>query len=482
MATNRSHAPEFPAGLEWFNVDSPVTLAEQTGRVVLIYFGAWSSGHRLRSMSDLQDLNRKYRDDLVIIGVNSPRFRAEMSSTHLQKIINKYHVTYPVLHDPALKLWNTYGIQDTPAYVLIDRCGCILGAMSGEGKFSQLEQIVKHQAGKHKDIHVSEQSHIKPRLSPEPASVLSFPGRVIVSDNKIYIADSGHNRILVTSSNGCIQRQYGSETAGFIDGNGDAAAFNNPLGMALADNFLYVADEGNHAIRRVNLRTDDIDTIAGNGIASQKPFSASASPKSVSLDSPCDLVLENGMLYIAMAGRHQIWRLSLVRNSIEIFSGSGQKGLVDGPPGAAAFAQPTGLTVLGGNLFTVDAESSAIRCVNMYTGAVDTMVGEGLFNYGENDGIGQSARLQYPLDIQADPCHRMLWVADSYNNKIRRIGVDSKYVSSMQLDCRLDEPGGLAFHNDTLYIANTNAHEILCFNPDDGCTETLNVTEELVEI
>ncbi|MCK5498851.1 MAG: redoxin family protein [Gammaproteobacteria bacterium] len=482
MATNRSHAPEFPAGLEWFNVDGPVKLAEQAGRVVLIYFGALSSGYRPCSLSDLQYLKRKYRYDLVIIGVNSPRFRAEMSSTHVQKIINKYRVTCPVLHDPALKLCNAYGIQGTPAYVLIDRGGCILGAMSGEGKSSQLEQVIKHQIGKHEDIHASSQSCIKPRLSPETDGVLSFPGRIIVSDNKTYIADSGHNRILVTSSSGCVQRQYGSEAPGFIDGNGDSAAFNNPQGMALADEFLYVADEGNHAIRRINLRTDDIDTIAGNGIPGQKIFSTSADPKSVSLNSPCDLVLENGMLYIAMAGRHQIWRLSLVRNSIEIFSGTGKKGLVDGPPGAAEFAQPTGLTILGGNLFTVDAESSAIRRVNMYTGAVDTVVGEGLFIYGENDGIGQSARLQYPLDIQADPCHRMLWVADSYNNKIRRIGVDSKYVSTMQLDCRLDEPGGLAFHNDTLYIANTNAHEIICLNPNNGHAEALNVSEEFVEI
>jgi peroxiredoxin len=482
MAANRSRAPEFPAGLDWFNVDAPVILAEQTGCVVLVYFGAYSSGHCQRSLSDIQYLSLKYRNDLLVIGVNSPGFRAEMSSSHLQKIINKHQVSYPVLHDPALKLWKTYGIQTAPAYVLIDRDGAILGATSGEGKRSRLEQIIRQQIDRHENIRAAGQSRIKPRLSPEPVAVLSFPGRLIVSDSKVYIADSGHNRILVTSPNGYVQRQYGSEGPGFIDGNGDTAAFNNPQGMALADDYLYVADEGNHAIRRINLRTDDVDTVAGNGIPGEKTFNASSEPKNVSLNSPCDLVLENGILYIAMGGWNQIWRLSFVNNSIEIFSGSGQKGLVDGPPGAATFAQPTGLTVLGSNLYTADAESSAIRCVNLYTGVVDTVVGTGLFIYGENDGIGLSARLQYPLDIQADPCHRMLWIADTYNNKIRRIGVDSKYVSSMQLDHRLDEPAGLAFHNDTLYIANTNAHEILCFNPDDGCTETLNVSEELVEI
>jgi hypothetical protein len=76
----------------------------------------------------------------------------------------------------------------------------------------------------------------------------------------------------------------------------------------------------------------------------------------------------------------------------------------------------------------------------------------------------------------------MLWVADTYNNKIRRIGVESQFVSSLVLDRSLDEPGGLAFHDNTLYIANTNAHEILRLNPDDGHAEALNVTEELAEI
>ena len=118
----------------------------------------------------------------------------------------------------------------------------------------------------------------------------------------------------------------------------------------------------------------------------------------------------------------------------------------------------------------------------MQTGAVRTIVGEGLFDYGDGDGTGKMARMQYPLDIHADPEHRMLWIADTYNNKIKRIGVNSGFVSSVMVDRKLEEPGGLAFHDDTLYIANTNAHEIVCLNPNNGHAEALNVSEELVEI
>jgi sugar lactone lactonase YvrE len=109
-------------------------------------------------------------------------------------------------------------------------------------------------------------------------------------------------------------------------------------------------------------------------------------------------------------------------------------------------------------------------------------VGKGLFDYGDNDGTGKTARLQCPLDIQADQEHRMLWIADTYNNKIKRIGINSEFVSSVAVEHRLDEPGGLAFHEDTLYIANTNAHEIVRLNPNNGHAEALNVSEELVEI
>jgi sugar lactone lactonase YvrE len=109
-------------------------------------------------------------------------------------------------------------------------------------------------------------------------------------------------------------------------------------------------------------------------------------------------------------------------------------------------------------------------------------VGNSLFGFGNRDGTGKAALLHYPQDIKADPQRRMLWVADTYNNKIRRVGLDTRYVSSPAVDRGLNEPGGLAFQADTLYIANTNAHEILCFNPDDGHATTLNVTEEIAEV
>jgi len=82
------------------------------------------------------------------------------------------------------------------------------------------------------------------------------------------------------------------------------------------------------------------------------------------------------------------------------------------------------------------------------------------------------------------PCQmqRAVRVAATYNNNINRISVNSKPVSSVAVGRRPGEPGGLVFHKDTLYIANTRAHEIMCLNPNTGHAEALNVAEELVEI
>lgn len=369
-----------------------------------------------------------------------------------------------------------------PTQVLIDHACYIVGSLSGDGKGERLEQVIGSLLSRRAGKVGQAANSIRITPSPEQRGVLNFPGRIVAARDRVYIADCGNHRILVTSGNGHVLRQYGGEGPGFLDGIGQSAAFSNPQGIAVNDEFLFVADEGNHAIRRVNLRSDEVVTIAGTGKRGGPPAAAGGAPLATALNSPTDVVFHKGSLFVAMAGAHQIWRLSLLHNRLEVLAGSGHEGLADGPPSTASFAQPTGLTVCDDMLYTVDATASAVRCVDPSTGLVTTLVGEGLFSFGEQDGVGLAARLQYPLDIKADQSQNLLWVADTYNNKIRRIGVKSRHVTSVLLDRRLDEPGGLAFCNNTLYIANTNAHEVLRLDPNNGRTEALNVTEEFTEI
>ena len=110
MSTAKSRIPEFPDGLEWFNADAPVSLNGQRGRVVLVCFGSFSSIQCQHVLTDLNYLASKFRKQLTVIGVHTTRFPEEMKRTHIQKMLNKHHVRYPVVHDPELKLPKRFGI------------------------------------------------------------------------------------------------------------------------------------------------------------------------------------------------------------------------------------------------------------------------------------------------------------------------------------------------------------------------------------
>ena len=257
------------------------------------------------------------------------------------------------------------------------------------------------------------------------------------------------------------------------------AAFSNPQGMVLTDEFLYVADTGNHAIRRIRRHSGEVETVAGTGRVAITPSGDYfAEPAAADLNSPTGLAMSRNVIYIAMTGLHQIWTLSLITNTLEIFAGSGREGIVDGMSRSACFAQPSALAVMDDTLFVADAKSSAVRAVDLATRQVSTLVGRSLCDCGDTDGHAAVARMQFPLDILADPRHKSLWVADTYNNKIKRIQTTSKLVSSVPVNHRLDEPGGLAFNGDSLYIANTNFHEIVHLNLRNGKTQALNVNND----
>jgi sugar lactone lactonase YvrE len=483
MTGRQIPAPEFPHSLEWFNTDKPVDLEACLGKIVLLNFSTYCSLHCINRLHDLEFLKNKYHDDIRIIGVHIPRFPGERTKSHLRKVIARHNITHPIVNDIDQRLTRLFGIRQQNVLVVIDTKGNIRGATSGTDKRHKLDKITGQL------LH----NTCKPASAPEiPDSsrerdtavhALAFPGRIHVTRNRVFIADSGNNRILETTTGGCVLHQYGSSDAGFIDGRGTDAAFNNPQGMILSDEHLYVADSGNHAIRRIHLKSDEVVTIVGTGKPGNPPqHSHFSSPCKVDLNAPCGLALNGNIIYIAMSGTNQIWSLSLLTNTMEVIAGSGDKGLVDGVAHLASFAQPSALCIMGNTLYVADAESSAIRTVDLDTRNVRTLVGGGQRNYGYNDGVTTDAKLQYPLDLDADQRDKLLWVADTYNNKIRKIELDSNLVSSVSVPCPLHQPGGLAFSEDTLYIANTNLHQIVRIDLRNGNSDTLNVDDEFAGI
>ena len=91
--------------------------------------------------------------------------------------------------------------------------------------------------------------------------------------------------------------------------------------------------------------------------------------------------------------------------------------------------------------------------------------------------MGQEARLQNPLGITVDAERNALWIADTYNSKIRRIDLSSNEVSRFKFSQLLDEPGGLSLYRNKLFIANTNAHEVVAVDLQTRIAEVVDVRE-----
>ena len=473
----RIRAPELPDNLEWFNTDQALTLASQRGKVVLLNFWAYCSVNCMHVMPDLRYLEKKYPKTLTVIGIHSPKFENERMGPQLQKAINRLHIRHPVANDPGFQLWRAYGIKAWPSFIFIDPEGYVVGVLRGEGRRKQLDELIAKHTDAAQASGVLVRSPMPLRLQPEPDTTLSFPGNVLATRSNLYIADSGNNRVLETYHDGKVRRIFGSGTSGMLDGIETAAMFDSPQGMVIVGDFLYIADTGNHSIRRVHLKSGEVMTLAGTGTQGRYVADSFREPLDAQLNSPWDLSYHEGNLYISMAGQHQIWRINLNHLAIERYAGSGREDIVDGPTERSGFAQPSGMTVHDGRLYVVDSETSAIREIHLTQNLVRTLVGKGLFDFGDRGGVGKEARLQHPLGITVDTERNALWIADSYNSKLKRIDMQTTEVSAFKINFKLNEPGGLSLYRNKLFIANTNEHQIVVLDLQTRMAEAVSVHE-----
>ena len=235
---------------------------------------------------------------------------------------------------------------------------------------------------------------------------ISFPGKILApEDGNLYIADSNHHRVIVATDDGAITDIIGNgesplavesfETpTGILNPLGserdyEEPLFDNPQGMTLVGDVLYVADAGTHTIQRVEPEARSVSVVAGTGEQSLIRHNG-GDATSFPLNSPYDLEFADGILYIAMAGAHQLWQLDISTETVEPFAGTGAENIVDGPRMEALLAQPYGLALDGNNLFFADSETSAIRVAKIGEGGrVITLTGTGLFDFGDHDGIGK---------------------------------------------------------------------------------------------
>jgi thiol-disulfide isomerase/thioredoxin len=503
---DRIHAPEFPSIREWFNVPSPLTLAALRGKVVLLDFWTYGCINCMHILPELRKLEEKYRDELVVIGVHSAKFANERKADNIRRILVRYDIDHPVVSDADFSIWKAYGARAWPTLVLIDPEGYVVATASGEGHLDQFDRAIAAV------IQVfDEQKLIDRRPIPMlgrrsfseggslererlKTSVLAFPGKVLADEPgaRLFVADSNHHRVVVTTLAGKITDVIGAGSPGWVDGGFDHARFYRPQGLALDADTLYVADTENHVVRAIDLPSRRVSTLAGTGRQAAWGGQGGAA-RETALNSPWDLLVANRLLFVAMAGTHQIWIVDLVRRLALPYAGTGREARADGAIDEAAFAQPSGLALADETLYVADSESNIIRAIQLPPeNRVRTLAGGDLFDFGDRDGRGDEARLQHPLGVAWSG--RSLFIADTYNHKIKTLDPDTGDVRTFagtgveghddgaSAGATFYEPGGLSATGDALFVADTNNHVIRKVALTGGRVETLDVSEATLGI
>jgi thiol-disulfide isomerase/thioredoxin len=468
----RVRAPEL-AG-RGFVGGQPLSLASLRGRVVLLDFWTFCCVNCLHVLEELRALEQRYGDRLVVIGVHAPKFPNEASPAALAQAVERYGVEHPVLDDADLATWSAYGVRAWPTLVLIDPEGYVALQVSGEGRGAQVQAAVETLLATHSAAGTLREDPLPAAVAPPhalpPATALRFPGKLAYDELRglVAVSDTGHHRIVLLRPDGRVVGTVGSGVPGQADGSLSTSSFRSPQGVCFWQDALWVADTGNHRLRRVDLDEATVGTA----------------PTPV-LRSPWDVTPYGNILLLAMAGTHQLWGYDPTTQRVGVVAGSGREGLADGELEHADLAQPSGLAPLGQLLGFVDAETSSLRALAPREGGgigVTTMVGKGLFDFGDGDGAGLEAGLQHPLGLAAVDDGWI--VADTYNHRLRRYrltdgrletlaGSDAGFGDGEGTDARFDEPSGVVRVGGALLVADTNNHVLRRVELETGTVSTL---------
>lgn len=456
----RIRAPELEPAVAWLGTTRPLRLRELRGQVVVLDFWTSCCVNCMHVIPVLRDLERRHAGrPLVVIGVHSAKFPGEARPERVADAIARHGVEHPVVVDADLGIWERYAIRSWPTLVVVRPDGTIAAVAPGEPDPAALDALIRSLLAT-TDAAPAE----IPRGEPPPPRPLAFPGKLAPApDGRLAVADTGHHRVLVLGAAGQVLHAIGSGRRGYADGDLAAARFDEPQGLAWAgEHALWICDVRNHALRRADLAAGRVDTVAGTGSMGHVPIAGPLPARAAALRSPWDVLPVGDRLALCLAGSHQLG--ALAEGTVDLLAGDGREALVDGPPRASCYAQPSGLARAGDTLYVADSETSAIRAVDLGTGETRTIVGEGLFDFGHVDGPLARARLQHPLAVAALPDGALV-VADTYNDCLRRIDGAAGTITTLSLGTgaeSLREPGDVKVRPDGgLLVADTGNHRIV---------------------
>jgi thiol-disulfide isomerase/thioredoxin len=480
----------------WLNLSRPLTQEDIKDRVILLDFWTYACVNCQHMIPEVKKLEKEFGNKLMVIGVHSGKFDNEKDFESIKKAVLKGGIEHAIVNDDEFKIWNNFKIQAWPSLVLIDPKGRVKETYIGETSAEKISKDVAKLVRKYRHHLNREDLPILLEKNKIIKTVLSYPTKIIYAKDfsyksykgpVLFIANSGRNNILVTKLNGEVILQIGSKNVGFEDGFLEDVKFNSPSGLLYNDDKLYVADTFNHSLREINFKEKKVRTLVGSGKRGSIIPDEDIKSRSVLLSSPTDLEFfpDKNHIAIANSGTHQILSLNLKTSTVSLIAGNGLEGIYDGKFPSNSLAQTSDLSAYDGKLYFLDSETSSLRVLDK-NGVVKTLIGTGLFNFGDKNGDKSQALMQHPLGLFVN--NRGAYIADSFNHKIRKYNFNSKKISDLFGSARgedlgkkmqFNEPDGIVVVNDSMYVIDSNNNRLVRVDYDKMDASLVSVMPKL---
>jgi trimeric autotransporter adhesin len=310
-------------------------------------------------------------------------------------------------------------------------------------------------------------------------------GLALDAHSNLFLTDMVNNRVRrVDAATGIITTVAGNGAAGFRGDGGPAvsASLNWPYGVTLDNQGnLYVGDQKNHRVRRLDTITGIITTVAGNGLAGfhgegESATSAGLSPGGVAVDG-------HGNILIADPGNHRILRVEAKGGTLTTIAGGGAGG-DNGPAIEAIVAGPTGVAAdSSGDVFIAEYDSERIRRVDVATGVITTVAGNGTEGFGGDNGPATEASL-FQASAVAVNAQGDLFIADPLSERVRRVDAQTGIITPVAgggyggdggpaVEARLNVPQGVAVdRSGNLFIAEARGNRVRRIDRETGIITT----------
>lgn len=459
--------------LKCLNSEQEIDSTDLLGKLVVIYSFRETNILSLCYLEKLKTWADHYKQHLVVVGLFSPKYEGEEEEDYVRSLIARYDIRFPVFNDPDNFFRKIYGLKAEPGIVLFDQLGRRRSIGFGNFDLKAVHDMALNLMNQGIQAKVTRSTNSILIKKPEDLGGFLWGPTALAYDkaNEVaYVCDSFHHRIIATKIDGRVDSTIGKGEPGDQAGDTRDCKFRYPRSILVDGEDLYIADTGNHKIKKMNITSGKVVDLIGTG---QLNFHQNVNHrgKRMSLAYPTGLSIqwieERKYLVFSNAGSRNILKYDLEKDEVTNFIGTGVDKILDDHYESSCFHQPTNINnQLPSFNFILDSDHSALRLA--HNDYVKTLVGNKEGEFGSVDGPAKSARLTYPTGLAWDG-KDLLLLTEYFGGKLRMYSISQKKLSSFTLALPETARVGdiISVGSDKFLITDTYNNKLYTFDSSD---------------